>query len=382
MAGHICLDIIPLLQSEVAFSPGRLVEIGPAVLSTGGAVSNTGLALHRLGIDARLMGKIADDLFGRATQQILAREGPRLAEGMILARGETSSYTIIVSPPGRDRMFLHCAGCNDTFRAADVDYAAVEAARLFHFGYPPVMRRMIERDGAELADLFRRARAAGATTSLDLTMPDPNGFSGRVDWRAILGAVLPLVDIFMPSLEELLFMLYPERYRAFSPASVTVDLLGGVGSDIVEMGPAVVGLKLGPDGLYVRTCGAAAWRDRGRGAPRDLAAWSARELWSPCFEASAVGTTGAGDATIAGFLAALLYDDGPEECVRMACAVGASSVEAADAVSGIRSWEETAARCRAGWPQRSLRIDVPGWRRAGDTGLWHGPADSARGRRV
>ena len=43
------------------------------------------------------------------------------------------------------------------------------------------MRRMIERDGAELADLFRRARAAGATTSLDLTMPDPNSFSGRVD---------------------------------------------------------------------------------------------------------------------------------------------------------------------------------------------------------
>ena len=67
VAGHICLDIIPLLESEVAFSPGQLVEIGPAILSTGGPVSNTGLALHRLGIDARLMGKIADDQIGRAS---------------------------------------------------------------------------------------------------------------------------------------------------------------------------------------------------------------------------------------------------------------------------------------------------------------------------
>ena len=93
------------------------------------------------------------------------------------------------------------------------------------------------------------------------------------------------------------------------------------------MGPAVVGLKLGPAGLYVRTCGAAAWHDRGRAAPRDPAAWSARELWSPCFEASAVGTTGAGDATIAGYLAALLRDNGPEECVRVRFEIPGPTIE-------------------------------------------------------
>jgi hypothetical protein len=36
VAGHICLDIIPALSDEAfSFSPGRLLEVGPPILSTG-----------------------------------------------------------------------------------------------------------------------------------------------------------------------------------------------------------------------------------------------------------------------------------------------------------------------------------------------------------
>ncbi|MCK4602884.1 MAG: carbohydrate kinase family protein, partial [Phycisphaerae bacterium] len=54
VAGHICLDIIPTFSElkgdlAAAFVPGNLINVGPAVTATGGAVSNTGLALHRLG---------------------------------------------------------------------------------------------------------------------------------------------------------------------------------------------------------------------------------------------------------------------------------------------------------------------------------------------
>jgi len=62
-----------------------------------------------------------------------------------------------------------------------------------------------------------------------------------------------------------------------------------------------------------------------------------------------IGTTGAGDATIAGFLAALLRDLPPDEAMNAALAVGACNVEAADALSGIRSWCETLQRINAGW---------------------------------
>jgi sugar/nucleoside kinase (ribokinase family) len=62
-----------------------------------------------------------------------------------------------------------------------------------------------------------------------------------------------------------------------------------------------------------------------------------------------VGTTGSGDATIAGFLAALLRDVSPAQAMNIALAVGACNVEAADALSGIRLWGDTLRRITAGW---------------------------------
>ena len=88
-----------------------------------------------------------------------------------------------------------------------------------------------------------------------------------------------------------------------------------------------------------------------------------------------MGTTGAGDATVAGFLGALLRDLSPTEAVTMAAAVGACNVEAADAVGGLRSWEETVARVEAGWPRQELSFDSPGWRFDSSRQLWLGPND-------
>jgi len=377
VAGHICLDIIPPISNEgFAFSPGRLLEVGPPILSTGGPVSNTGLALHRLGVRTRLMGKIGADSFGRSIQNIVAGHDPALAQGMIEVPGEVSSYSIILSPPGADRMFLHCPGANNTFGADDVDYRMLSEARLFHFGYPPLLRRVIENGGTELSEIFRRAKATGITTSLDMSMPDPASFSGQVDWPAILSAVLPFVDVYMPSLEETLFTLYPERFRELTAGGagtieqVLPGILTTIGADLQAMGPAVVGLKLGPLGLYLRTGDETAWAGAGRARPPDLKAWTGRELWSPCFQATVVGTTGAGDATIAGFLAALLRGCDPVDSVTMACAVGGCNVEAADALGGLRSWSETRKRLKSGWQRRSLSQPLPGWKLSPGTGVW------------
>jgi sugar/nucleoside kinase (ribokinase family) len=122
VAGLICLDEIPFFPSQAAFTPGRITEIGAATLATGGAVANTGLALHRLGISTRLMGKIGDDLFGQAVLEVIRAADPDLAGGMIVVPGETTSYTVVISPPGVDRMFFHCPGANHSFGADDIAY--------------------------------------------------------------------------------------------------------------------------------------------------------------------------------------------------------------------------------------------------------------------
>lgn len=380
VAGHICLDLIPTFPENAAgdvsrlIQPGRLTKIGPAVVSTGGAVSNTGLALHRLGTPTALMGKVGDDLLGQSIVSFLHAIDPNLAGGMIVTPGEQSSYTVVVSPPGADRSFLHCPGANDTFTADDVDESKL-TGRLLHFGYPPIMRAMYQNDGTALRDLFARARRRGLTVSVDMTLPDVNSEAGQLDWPTWLSNVLPDVDLFLPSIEEVLLMLDRDRYlRLADEAGGAIDiarqidapLLREIADQLLDMGCAIVVLKLGDQGLYLRTT---ADRDRLHQAGAALepfgpefTAWLDREMIAPCFAVDVVGTTGSGDCTIAGFLHALLAAGVPEQAMTAATAVGASACEVADATSGIRPWPEIADRIQAGWPRAELKLqaaDIP-----------------------
>jgi sugar/nucleoside kinase (ribokinase family) len=373
-AGLICLDIIPTFPGPAALLPGRVTEVGPVRLATGGAVANTGLALHRLGVSTRLMGKVGQDLFGQATLNIIQEVDPTLLEGMSIVPGEVSSYTIVLSPPGTDRMFFHCPSANHSFNAQDVRFELVEAARLFHLGYPPYMQRLYAHDGRELVEIFRRVKALGVTTSLDLALPDPAGPSGQVDWEKLLENVLPYVDLLLPSAEELCFMLDLPRFREMDQRHLEIEEIQALAQCCFEMEAKVVMVKHGDHGLYLRTAGEDQLNGIGRALPADLSTWVDREVWSPCFEPQPlVGTTGSGDATVAGFLAALLKGLSLEDAVTMACAVGACNVEATDALGGIRSWEETLQRVQAGWARQPVALSLPGWKYRG--GLFFGPQD-------
>lgn len=364
VAGHVCLDIIPGLTEALDLSPGGLVEAGPATISAGGPVGNVGLALHRLGVRVRLMGKIGDDEFGRVLLEVLRNHGPSLADGMLVTPGETTSYSVVFSPPRVDRTFLHCPGANHTFAAADIRFDRLDGARIFHFGYPPVMRRFYADGGAELHALLSDVRRRGLVTSLDVCQPDPHGESGRVDWAGLLARALPAVDVFAPSFDELSVML------AGPGAHEPMDLgrLRALAGGVLAMGPAVVALKLGDQGLYVRTSPDGAALDRLCGVLSLHAAdWRGRELLAPCFVPSRlVGTTGSGDCTIAGFLAAMLRQEGPVAAATAASAVGACSVEAPDATSGVSRWGDIAARLAGGWPRQAPSTALTGlatWQR-------------------
>jgi len=387
VAGHICLDLILRFPdrpgSEVwrNIKPGQLLEVGPVTISTGGCVSNVGLGLHRLGIPVRLVGKVGNDLFGKLILEVIARVDPALADNLIIAENEVSSYTIVLSPPGADRAFLHCLGANSAMGSADVSLGLLQKARLFHFGYPPLMRRMFVQDGKELVELFRTAKSAGVTTSLDLAVPDPAAESGRADWRKILQATLPYVDILMPALEEITMMLGGvESHRVGSSSgsgqAATATDLSKTAETLLDWGAAVVGLKAGDRGLFLRSAGRDRLRSMGRAQERPVDDWADRQLWSPCFRPQVFGgTTGAGDATIAGFLAAFLRGEPLERAVTIACAVGASNVEAPDSLSGIQTWERTLARISMGWERMPLTTPDPHWTQDNATGLWHGPRD-------
>lgn len=373
VAGHLCLDIIPDLSHlpggdmTAMLQPGRLLNVGRAALSTGGAVSNTGVALHILGIPTCLVAKLGTDPLGAAVRAVLDGYGPDLTAGITTDGSTGTWYTVILNPTDRDRTFWHYTGANDTFSAADVPFDRVAQADLFHFGYPPIMRRMYTESGAGLVEVLHRAKETGATTSLDMAWPDPNSEAGRADWYGILTTALPYVDLFTPSVDELLFMLHRPIYDQLLAApgglleNVTPELLEQVSAELLTLGAKVVLIKVGERGAYLHTAAAGSLSGMGRACPPNLAAWAGCQMWAPCFQVEVAGTTGSGDATIAGFLAALLRGLGPAEAMTAAVAVGACNVEAPDALSGLRSWEATMARLAAGWPRCPLNLRAPGW---------------------
>lgn len=349
VAGHICVDMIPDMSAckgplDNVIVPGKLVNVGAPLMSTGGVVANTGLALHKLGLPVKLLGKVGDDAFGQVIRQIVGSNSPHLSRDMIISRGESTSYSVVISVPGCDRVFLHFPGTNDTFCSSDIDYDSLTGVDLFHFGYPPLMRKMFLNDGAELARMFRKVKAMGITTSLDMTLPDPDSESGQINWAALLTEVLPHVDIFLPSLDEIVYMLAPGRMEE----GVSVQLLRDISEAIFELGSAVTLIKLSDKGIY-----AAATENADRLAKVGLITspdgWCGKEVYRPCFKANVVGTTGSGDCTIAGFLGGMTHEMDINGCATMAVAVGAFSVEAADATGGIKPWAKVQERLHAGW---------------------------------
>ena len=373
-AGHICLDLMPDLGSRpLDLRPGELRIAGPMTIAPGGSVSNTGIALHRLGVSTRLVALIGSDPLGAVLRAALETEAPGLGEGLVVRAGESTSYSVLLSSATTDRIVLNFPGANDAFSSHDLPAEQMRGAELLHVGYPPLMRRLCEDGGRELERLLQAAHGAGLVTSLD--MAEPGDRVGDIDWPALLARVLPHVDIFMPSLGELEAMLGsgpawdPER----PPDETAVRSLA---ETALGMGAAVVGVKLGRFGLYLRTAPEERLRSMAERLPGfDAGAWCHRELWASIFEVPVRGTTGSGDTTIAGFLTALLERRGPVESLDLACATGSLCVEADDAQSGITEPHSGAGpRCDQTRDGRRRPVSAR-WRATASRGVMAGPGD-------
>jgi sugar/nucleoside kinase (ribokinase family) len=320
VAGHACLDIIPAFpQGSVLPEAGGLTVVGPATCATGGATPNVGIALHKLGVPVRMVSLFGEDLFGASLRERLANTG---AEIRLRIRSDVSiSYSIVLDPPGTDRSFLHCPGANDVFDPdADVSDDDLDHAIALHFGYPPIMRKTFIDEGLSLSRLFHRCRERGMLTSLDLCSPDP-AVVNAIDWRKWFARVLPEVSMFCPSVEEL-------RALMRRPPSDDASDLPDLASEMMSMGAGVVCMKMGDCGIYIRQ--------------------GNEEIWQSCLPAHFVSATGSGDCTIAGLITAHLCGYTLRESARLACCVGAHSVESISSTGNIPTWDHILNRSELG----------------------------------
>jgi len=367
-AGHICLDITPIFPAGAGdlaqmLVPGKLSESQGLVMSTGGSVANTGMALTKLGINTALVGKIGDDIPGDAIKRILAWDGGSV-DHLSIAKGDTTSYTIVLAPPGCDRIFIHDPAVNNTFGAEDIDYALVQQAKVFHIGYPTAMGRLSQNRGEELKRILQQAKECGATTSVDTSYPDMESKNGKQDWKKVFETVLPQTDIFMPSIEEALLMFDLDEFNRLRDLdedvlkNLDIDYLPKLGKKLSDMGARIVVIKCGARGYYVRTQGADTLSAMGRGAPKEIEAWADKEIFTGIYHVEEVkSTTGAGDTSIAGFLAALTTGCSLVEAADIACAVGAACVSDVSATGGVIPLGELIGKCTEEWRKMDYVYD-------------------------
>lgn len=366
VAGNAVLDITPVFPAGIrepfreCLIPGRLITMNGVDIHAGGACSNTGAALKFLGVHVGVVARIGRDAFGDILSGLLDSIG--LHARLIRTGEKGTSYTVVLSAPGTDRIFLHDPGAGDSFEASDVGEALTEDIMLFHFGYPPLMKRMFENDGNELIKLFETVKSRGILTSLDMAMVTGDSPAAAADWQRILSRLLPFVDFFLPSLEEICFFIDPERYlswkkRNSGEGGIPPDLsvsgdIAPLAGQLISMGAGIVLIKCGEYGIYYRTAGADRVRESAGRAGWAVGEIADREGFERAYCAErVVSANGAGDAAIAGFLAGVTEGHGFDESVSLALAAGALSVGGYDAVSGLLPIGEMLSKIRAGWPR-------------------------------
>jgi sugar/nucleoside kinase (ribokinase family) len=210
----------------------------------------------------------------------------------------TPLTTILVS--GHDRAILTSPGCLPNTAAEDVPRSLLRSVRHVHAGSFYLLPGL----AAGLAGIFKEAKAAKATTSLDPN-DDP---AGKWD-RMVLDPILRVTDYFLPNAAEAL---------ALTGHHSVVDAAG----ILARRGPLVV-VKNGAEGA--------------------LAHNGSKVITAPALKVETVDAIGAGDSFDAGWVAAVLNGMKPDRALTIAAACGSLSTRAAGGTAAQPTWEEATA---------------------------------------
>lgn len=355
IAGYICVDMLPGFSKNDNFKnvadlfiPGKLIEIEGMDFVLGGLVPNTGLAMKKLGKKVFLNGLTGDDFIGTIAIASLNKYGA--AEGIQMTKVSGTAFSIVLAPKGIDRIFLESPGCNRFFDLTHIDFDAVANSRLFHFGYPPLLKQFYLNNGQQLSEMYAKVKEMGIVTSLDFSLPDPDSESGKVNWPEIMKRTLPSVDIFVPSIEELLQTMMPEKYAEIDamPGSddfvdkVPVETVREVGKKMIDAGVKILLIKMGHRGAYLIT-GDISDINRTKAFTLAHKSWDHREIWCNAYAADhskIVNASGAGDTAVAAFLTAILDGEPAENAVKYAGMAGRDNLYCQNIYDDLSNWNQ------------------------------------------
>ncbi len=283
--------------------PGGLVVTESITFTTGGNVSNTGIAMARLGARVAAAGLVGEDTLGRSVLARLNEAGLDTTAVFTTDRAQTSA-TVVAVEPGGERVFFHTPGTTTLIDPAVFErcfdlFARSALVQIGYFGLLPGLT-------PHLPPLLAKLKQHAPQTKLALDTVNPPD-----DWP-LLEPILPYLDIFAPSRAEARHLT-----GQTDPARMVEHFRR-------HMPRGLIGIKLDAEGCYL---------DDGQ-----------RAVFCPAYQIDCIDTTGAGDTWYAGLLMGLKQGMPLEQMGRFANRAAADCCTAIGASAGVRSFAETLAR--------------------------------------
>ncbi len=301
VAGNISHDILVRPVEEFRWGASNWVDhFGEDM---GGNGSNSSFAMARLGLRARLLGKVGRDARGEG---VLAKLNGAGVDTRWVERSEApTTTTIVIMNAAGDRQFIqHIGSSAEVFpEPYAFPHDVVDGMTHYHqaniFSLPNWRRHGGEQ--------VRRAKAAGLSTSVD------TGWATDGRWVETLAPALPHCDLLLTNEDE-------------ARAATGQQEPGGMAEALRGMGASDIVLKLGARGCAVYE--------------------GSEATHLPAHVVEAVDTTGAGDCFAGALFAALSRGLSLVEAARVANAMGAMAVSRIGATAGVTDWERTLAFAR------------------------------------
>jgi sugar/nucleoside kinase (ribokinase family) len=280
VVGELNLDLIMYgLPKDLVLDRELLAKNMAFTLGSSSAIFAHNLCT--LGTRVGFISKIGADPLGRIAADRLSAAGvdiTRIKQGT----GETSTGLTVVLPQTQHRYILTYPGTMFEMRYSDIDMDYVRTARHLHLSSFYLHRAL----RSQIVNLFRQAKDAGLTTSLD-TNDDPEN-----RWEQDLLEVLKYVDVFLPNDRE------AKKIARTEDISQAINLLAGLAKVVV--------VKRGSGSAICR---------------------SGQEQWSLAPpKVRVVDDVGAGDSFDAGFIHLYLRGAKLEDCLAFANLTAAYSV--------------------------------------------------------
>ncbi len=301
--GEILIDFI---AEEI----GSLVSVSTFQKCPGGAPANVAVGIARLGVSCGFIGKVAADLFGDYLISELAKNG--VDTGGITRTHDASTALAFVTRSGkgeRDFAFYRDSCADLLLTEDDLPLNWLKHIRFFHFGGVSLTQEPSRTATFRAVEL---AQKSSSTVSFDPNLRLELWQNDLEKCRKILGQILPKVDIFLPSEEELTILSNNQEIE---------DAL----AQTHDLGPSIICLKRGALGSLISV--------------KTNSGEYSRFSQSP-FRVRVVDSTGAGDGFNAGLIAGLANGLRLPEAVRYGTAVASRVITKKGAMTALPTKRE------------------------------------------